>query len=833
MQIQHVRLASVLVLLACGFSTAATSFVDDNAAACGDGQSWPTAYRYLQDALTAARNSGGAITEIWVAAGTYRPDRNCANPTGTGDRTATFQLVNGIALRGGFAGNEDPATFDLSTRDFDANKTTLSGDLAGDDALNWANYGENSYHVATATGVGSTAALDGVVLSGGNANGSAPHGYGGAILISNSSLAIIRCTFWENAGSYGSAIYNTGSSPVLTACSFLRNSGQACANSASNPILTNCSFVQNAETGLHNINNSSPQLVDCTFDGNQGTGVSVSEGCGATIIKCSFLGNKYSGLQVYRSKPMSLSECRFERNGATQGGAIYNDASKLTITSCTFTMNSAFYDGGAICNRGTASLSLEGCIFENNEGWLGSGGAIARTSGTSPCELNVSNCTFVANAAYLGGGAIHETTGYDLIVTGSTFIGNQAWYGNGGAVHAAVGLKADNCQFMLNHAWYASGGGLYTYSSSAPKVAHCSFEQNTCNDKGGGLFASKNGGQIEHTKFLGNEAGTGGGLYMENWGSTTSCLFIGNSAGSGGGVYVAGSDGTASFTNCQLSGNIVTSKGGAMHAARATVLTNCTLMSNAAVNPGNGGGIVATTSLRLVNSILWGSGISPVAGGQPAVSYSCVEGGFSGPTNIAANPLFVDPDGPDDIPGNEDDDLRLRPGSPCIDAGNNGAPWLNQSPTDLAGVLRFLDDPSTLDSGLGLAPIIDMGAYEFNSPPLPDADEDGVPDDQDQCTHTVHGAIVNSVGCPLPIPGDLDVDGDVDGADLAEFMTCALGPAIEQTDERCEQARMDQDDDIDSTDFAIFQRCFSGEDTSADPSCASSGELLQTSGAKL
>ena len=131
MRIRCVRLASVLVMFACGFSTAATVFVDDDAAACGDGQSWATAYKHLQDALTAARNTGGTITEIWVAAGTYRPDRSCANPTGTGVRNASFQLISGVALRGGFAGNEDPAAFDLSTRDFEANTTTLSGDLAG------------------------------------------------------------------------------------------------------------------------------------------------------------------------------------------------------------------------------------------------------------------------------------------------------------------------------------------------------------------------------------------------------------------------------------------------------------------------------------------------------------------------------------------------------------------------------------------------------------------------------------------------------------------------------------------------------------------------------
>jgi hypothetical protein len=94
----------------------------------------------------------------------------------------------------------------------------------------------------------------------------------------------------------------------------------------------------------------------------------------------------------------------------------------------------------------------------------------------------------------------------------------------------------------------------------------------------------------------------------------------------------------------------------------------------------------------------------PVDGEAVAeVRYSNVEGGFAGDGNIDAAPLFVDaPAG----------DFRLAPGSAGIDAGDNGtiAGWLV---TDLAGAPRFVDDPATGDTGLGKAPITDMGAYEF------------------------------------------------------------------------------------------------------------------------
>ena len=62
--------------------------------------------------------------------------------------------------------------------------------------------------------------------------------------------------------------------------------------------------------------------------------------------------------------------------------------------------------------------------------------------------------------------------------------------------------------------------------------------------------------------------------------------------------------------------------------------------------------------------------------------------------------------------GTDDDDLRPIAGSVVIDAGNNAL-----VPGDLAadadGQPRFTDDPATADSGLGSAPIVDLGGYEL------------------------------------------------------------------------------------------------------------------------
>jgi len=97
----------------------------------------------LQTALTVAVSG----YEIWAAVGTYKPTSD------VNDRTATFQLKDGVALYGGFAGTETAR----SDRNPAARITILSGDLNGNDN-NTIEYdeptrAENSYHVVTgATG---------------------------------------------------------------------------------------------------------------------------------------------------------------------------------------------------------------------------------------------------------------------------------------------------------------------------------------------------------------------------------------------------------------------------------------------------------------------------------------------------------------------------------------------------------------------------------------------------------------------------------------------------------------------------------------------------------
>lgn len=70
------------------------------------------------------------------------------------------------------------------------------------------------------------------------------------------------------------------------------------------------------------------------------------------------------------------------------------------------------------------------------------------------------------------------------------------------------------------------------------------------------------------------------------------------------------------------------------------------------------------------------------------------------------------------------------------------------------------------------------------------------------------------------IRADYDKDGDVDLEDFGHFQSCLTGPAVPQTDPKCQTAKFDSDDDVDQNDWGIFQRCLTGAGIPADPNCA-------------
>ena len=84
---------------------AAVLYITQDGAGSKDGLSWATAYGEAE--FPAAIQSADAGDELWVAVGVYRPviPANSRDIT-TDEEKTTFQLKSGVALYGGFTGNE-------------------------------------------------------------------------------------------------------------------------------------------------------------------------------------------------------------------------------------------------------------------------------------------------------------------------------------------------------------------------------------------------------------------------------------------------------------------------------------------------------------------------------------------------------------------------------------------------------------------------------------------------------------------------------------------------------------------------------------------------------
>ncbi|MEE9296537.1 MAG: hypothetical protein V3W34_16455 [Phycisphaerae bacterium] len=256
-------------------------FVDAGATGINNGTSWADAFTDLQDALDVARGSVGYVDNIWVAKGSYAPDR------GTGDRAARFQLVSGVGLYGGFAGGETL----LSERDPIANETVLTGDLNANDIGDFGavNRLDNSYNVVLGDQVNDQTVVDGFTIRGGHAvpPTTVDRNRGAGMWVDGDPL-LENLVFERNwAFGNGGGLYSTGS-PRLRKCLFTENASENWGGGM---------FTEDLGVPFPNI--VTPTLIDCAFVANEadrGGGLAMTgQGTQPWLSNCKFVGNAVTG----------------------------------------------------------------------------------------------------------------------------------------------------------------------------------------------------------------------------------------------------------------------------------------------------------------------------------------------------------------------------------------------------------------------------------------------------------------------------------------------------------------------------------------------------------
>ncbi len=384
---------------------------------------------------------------------------------------------------------------------------------------------------------------------------------------------------------------------------------------------------------------------------------------------------------------------------------------------------------------GVTDVILDGVTVTRGYAWQSSGiNGIAAGMYSTNSTLTLNDCTFAQNLSHSGAGLyLYESP---ATVSNCVFTGNYALGGNGGGIYhgansaspTAYTLTVTNSKFLNNTA-HQNGGAqghaaaIYSYFNAPVLVDGCLFEGNVATWRftygsydtlGGAMLIHADGGAIKNSIFRSNWAMAGGAVYSFGDTDFSNCLFASNEAK------------RFSVAPYDFGGF-----GGAIVAGGISNITNCTFHANKSRNVG---GVWASPDVTITNSILWTNIATEVGAplidqqiqGNPMIRNSCIRGLFQplpgedppDPTNFPGtldmDPIFVDVDGADGILGNADDDIRLSFGSPCIDAADNTA-----VPTDITadidGNPRYFDDPTTVDNGVGPAPVVDMGAFEFGT----------------------------------------------------------------------------------------------------------------------
>ncbi len=263
--------------------------------------------------------------------------------------------------------------------------------------------------------------------------------------------------------------------------------------------------------------------------------------------------------------------------------------------------------------------------------------------------------------------------------------------------------------FIITGGRGSFGGGMKNINGS-PKISNCRFIANSVSTKGSGMYNLFGAPKVFNCIFAGNnvfgdmyEAG-GAICYVEcNWPELRHCTIVGNSYTGTQGLKAGAVRNIASF-------------------------------------------------IYIDNCIIWGNDDYDIAY-EPGSGWFYINRTIADKSTLFASIIFEDPllvnaIGADGYYGTDDDNLRVMPGSPCIDNGTGAKPLI-----DFAGNPRKINGK------------VDIGAYEF-------------------------------------LPGNFDFDNDVDEHDL--YIMVATWLSFEGSSNWNPSCNLNGDSTIDVVDLAMF-----------------------------
>jgi len=296
----------------------------------GNGSSWENAAGVSVLRNTALLSS--SVKALWVASGVYTPTDLVKD--GTTDLSAFFSLKSGLAIYGGFYGNEK----NLNDRNIFGTPSILCGFLDHDSG-SCTGGKVQSYQIVKGKNVDSSTILDGFTLTGANSDvgelyvQNKPVGKAGAISLTYSTPTLRNLIIAKNKAVYGAGLFvdanNTKVAVNLEGVFFSDNQA----------IYGGAIYNQTGAVALKNV----------VFEFNQA---------------------KEIGGAIYSNGVLRLNIGNLTKNKAAYGGGIYA-AGSMIVQQTTFDGNSATYGGGVYNNSIFANVVVQS-LFIHNDASFGS-----------------------------------------------------------------------------------------------------------------------------------------------------------------------------------------------------------------------------------------------------------------------------------------------------------------------------------------------------------------------------------------------------------------------------------------------------------------------------